>query len=83
MLQGIVLAVASALGKAADDTGDDSLNDRDVELPEWASRVLVWVLGLWVRDDSGVSIVDTVMNHIVTVCICVFASCTLRVHVLL
>ena len=72
VLQGIVLAVASALGKAADDSSDDgSLNDRDVELPEWASRVLVWVLGLWVRDDSGISIVDTVMNHVVTVCMCV------------
>ena len=29
------------------------------------------VLGLWVRDDSGTSIADTVMNHAVTVCMCV------------
>ncbi|CAE7897576.1 unnamed protein product, partial [Symbiodinium necroappetens] len=73
VLQGIVLAVASALGRATDiPDGDGDSSGHDIELPQWANRILVWVLGLWVRDDSGVSIIDMLAPHAATIlCICI------------
>ena len=73
VLQGIVLAVASALGRATDTSDEDGdSNDRDIEFPQWANRILVWVLGLWVRDDSGVSIIDLITSHAAPIlCMCI------------
>ena len=72
MIRSIVIAVVSALGRAADDgfSGDDSPLDEGLEVPDWANRMLVWMLGFWVRDDNGVSVADSVVNFIVPVCIC-------------
>ena len=73
VLQGIVLAVASALSRATDSSDEDGdSSDQDVELPQWANRILVWVLGLWVRDDSGVSIIDMLTSHAAPIlCMCI------------
>ena len=73
VLQGIVLAVASALSRATDVSDEDGdSSDQDVELPQWANRILVWVLGLWVRDDSGVSIIDMLTSHAAPIfCMCI------------
>ncbi|CAE7215048.1 unnamed protein product [Symbiodinium sp. CCMP2456] len=76
LLRGIVIAVASALSRAADDNvgggdGGDDFQSDETEIPEWVNRVLVWILGLWVRDDSGTSIANMVMNHATALCISV------------
>ncbi|CAE7679056.1 RE2 [Symbiodinium sp. CCMP2592] len=72
MIQAIVIAVVSALSRAADvSEGDDSLADQDDGLPDWANRVLVWFLGLWVRDDTGVSVIDMLVQPHALVLACV------------
>ncbi|CAE7655231.1 RE1 [Symbiodinium sp. CCMP2592] len=43
----------------------------DDDLPDWANRVLVWFLGLWVRDDTGVSVVDMLMQPSVILLTCI------------
>ncbi|CAE7276300.1 unnamed protein product, partial [Symbiodinium sp. CCMP2592] len=63
MVQAIVVAVICALGRATGNPdGEDGLIDQGDDLPDWAKRVLVWFLGLWVRDDTDVSIVDMLMQ---------------------
>ncbi|CAE7029922.1 engXCA [Symbiodinium sp. CCMP2592] len=72
MIQAIVIAVVSALSRAADDAdGDNGLDDSGADLPDWANRVLVWFLGLWVRDDTGVSVIDMLVQPHALVLACV------------
>ena len=73
MIQAIVIAVVSALSRAADDSdGGNGLDDSSTDLPEWANRILVYFLGLWVRDDTGVSIVDMMMQPSAILLVCIF-----------
>ncbi|CAE7244295.1 RE1 [Symbiodinium sp. CCMP2592] len=72
MIQAIVIAVVSALSRAADDAdGDNGLDDSGADLPDWANRVLVWFLGLWVRDDTGVSVIDMLVQPHALILACV------------
>ena len=63
VVRGIVLAVVSALGRAADEVEVEDEFSSDYELPLWVTRVLVWVLSLWAPDEHGVSIAGLISDN--------------------
>ena len=61
MIRAVVFAVCSALSHAAD-PNTEAMPVPEDDVPPWVTRLIVWVIGLWVPDDHGGAILRDLGN---------------------